>query len=217
MKSYEKIFAKIEFGKHQVVTLIFLIAWVAGTYMLPNKYILREPAPVALTPVDNFIALSYYWIWAYVSYYIYIFGSFLVIQKELNKKIMVLAYFSAGLASTLIFFLFPTMISRDHYPLAQITDISAWVLQTIRSTDASVNCMPSMHVALSLIATLTICLDSKKLRPIAIPWFLLIAYSTMATKQHYFYDVVTGCIHGLFFWLVSYRYIQHQNQSQNKT
>lgn len=204
---------KFDVNKHRWFILLALIFWVYATYMLPNKIMLRAPVAVRDTPVDDFINLSANWVWAYVSYYIYIFGTFLALQTDRFKKVLILAYATAGLASTFIFFSFPTMILRDeNYPLSHVTGLSEWALQFIRSSDRSVNCMPSMHVALSLIATLTICMEQKKWRPLAIVWFTLIAYSTMATKQHYFYDVVSGSLHGLIFWYASYRYILNQNE-----
>ncbi len=202
---------KIDVDKHRWLIVGALIFWVYATYMLPNKVVWREPMPVRATPVDEFVTLSTLWVWPYVSYYIYIFGAFLALRTEKFKKVLILAYATAGLASTVIFFSFPTMISRDErYPLAQVTDLSDWVLDFIRSSDRSINCMPSMHVALSLIATLTICSEQKKWRPVAVIWFTLIAYSTMATKQHYFYDVISGSLHGLVFWYASYRHILNQ-------
>lgn len=204
---------KFDVNKHRWFIIGGLIFWVYVTYMLPNKIILREPMPVRGTPVDDFISLSSHWVWPYVSYYVYIFGTFLVLQTERFKKVLILAYTTAGLASSFIFFSFPTMILRDErYPLAHVTTLSEWALQFIRASDRSVNCMPSMHVALSLIATLTICMELKKWRPVALIWFALIAYSTMATKQHYFYDVVSGSLHGVIFWYASYRYILNQNE-----
>ncbi len=204
---------KFDVNKHRWFIVGALIFWVYATYMLPNKVVWREPVPVRGTPVDEFVTFSTHWVWPYVSYYIYIFGAFLVLQTDRLKKVLILAYFAAGLVSTFIFFYFPTIILRDErYPLAQVTDLSEWALNFIRSSDRSINCMPSMHVALSLIATLTICMEQKKWRPFAIVWFALIAYSTMATKQHYFFDVISGSLHGLVFWYVSYRYILHQSE-----
>lgn len=205
---------KFDVNKHRWFIVPALIFWVYATYMLPNRVVLREPVPVRGTPVDDFITLSTNWVWPYVSYYIYIFGTFLALRTDKFKKVLILAYTTAGLASSFIFFTFPTMISRDeNYPLSHVTGISEWALQFIRSSDRSINCMPSMHVALSLIATLTICMEQKKWRPVAIVWFTLIAYSTMATKQHYFYDVVSGSLHGFAFWYASYRYILNQNEN----
>jgi membrane-associated phospholipid phosphatase len=213
MKKWIKQF-NFDVNKHRWFIIPALIFWLSVTYMLPNKIVLRDPVPVRGTRIDELITLSTNWVWPYVSYYIYIFGMFLALRTDKFKKVLILAYTTAGFVSTLIFFTFPTMIFRDEfYPLSHVTGISEWALQFIRSTDRSINCMPSMHVALSLIATLTLSMEQKKWRPLAIVWFSLIAYSTMATKQHYFYDVVSGSMHGLIFWYVSYRYILNQNEN----
>jgi membrane-associated phospholipid phosphatase len=60
-----------------------------------------------------------------------------------------------------------------------------------------------MHIALSLSAALSINLESKKNGAVAFIWFALISYSTMATKQHYFYDFVAGILLACCFWYFS--------------
>ena len=121
MKKWTELI-KFDVNKHRWLIVGALIFWVYATYMLPNKVVWREPVPVRGTPVDDFVKFSTYWVWPYVSYYIYIFGAFLVLQTDRLKKVLILAYFAAGLVSTFIFFYFPTIILRDErYPLAQDT------------------------------------------------------------------------------------------------
>lgn len=200
----------INLEKNHMRNFILLVVWMIITYMFPNKYILLPPSEVQTTFIDHAIPLSSHWIWVYVSYYVFIFAPYLLSENLVVRKILFSSYMSAASFSCLIFFAFPTSISREQHPL-EVVNLSDYVLQFIRNADASVNCVPSMHIALSLIATLTLALQNKKMGGLAALWFLMISYSTMATKQHYFYDVLAGVIFGLIFWLASFKYLKKQN------
>jgi membrane-associated phospholipid phosphatase len=197
------VMRNIQLSQNQFTWLIVLIVWQLLTYMLPNKIILFEPRPVPLSMVDDMIPMSSWWIWFYVSYYIFIFGTFLFLKFEKTKKLLFMSYTSSALFSCFCFFLFPTSIDRELYPIGEIKGLSDWALNFIRSTDTSVNCLPSMHIALSLTATLCIYSESRKYGLLAFIWFSLISYSTMATKQHYFYDFVAGVVLAVVFWIFS--------------
>ncbi|MGZ3726992.1 MAG: phosphatase PAP2 family protein [Pseudobdellovibrio sp.] len=167
--------------------------------MLPNKIVWLPPTEVGLTFIDRAIPLNSHWIWVYVSYYPFIFLPFLLTRDIKVRKILFFSFVAATGLAFFIFFLYPTTIARELYPL-EVRNWSDSILYLIRTTDESSNCIPSMHVASSLIAALTFCYEGKKRGVLAMFWFLMISYSTMATKQHYFYDVVTGTLFGGLCW-----------------
>ena len=177
-----------------------LLAWVILTYYLPNKYLILSPFAVPSTFVDQWIGVSPNWVWAYVSYYLYLIGAYLLARDEQNLNQLAYSYLVSTLIAFFIFFLLPTSLPRDIYPLESSASWSAWMLSHVRSVDESINCAPSMHITMSTIAALTYFKESKKVGFITAIWGLLIAYSTMATKQHYFWDVITGFIFGLIIY-----------------
>ena len=126
-----------------------------------------------------------------------------------------MSYSLAGLFACVIFFVYPTSISREFYLIETNINLSDYVLNFIRQIDTNINCNPSMHVALSLIAALAITSESKKQGILALVWFCLISYSTMATKQHYFYDVLSGALLGLLFWFLNFYYIKNYRKPTN--
>lgn len=190
------------------VTLTFVFLTLA--YVLPNKIILTPAWLVPLTFIDNLIPISEAWIWAYISYYPFIFGAFLFIQGDFHRKLIFNSYLISASFASVIFFIFPTVIPRDFYPVID-RSLSGAILLVLRFIDRSTNCLPSMHICLSLIATLSVWSASKKHRAFCIVWFLLITYSTMATKQHYFIDVLTGAILGLVVWIITYKTLRRKN------
>lgn len=177
-------------------------AWILFTYMIPNKVSLFEPKPVPLLPLDSMIGFSPGWIWPYVSYYLYLAVPAFATDDEdiLNQALY--SYVFAAAAGSLFFLLFPTMLPRELYPSTEAGDVvSVFALNLIRFLDTSVNCFPSMHVALTTIASLTLLRVSRRWFWIAVPWALAIFYSTVATKQHYALDVIGGFFFGLGFFV----------------
>lgn len=76
---------------------------------------------------------------------------------------------------------------------------SAWMLlqQTI---DTNVNNFPSLHVSLNVFALLMLKSQQRKAYLICMPLCLGIVLSTLAVKQHYVLDVVSGTLLALLFY-----------------
>lgn len=183
--------------KTQIPLGLFILVWILVLYMLPQKMPLLQPQLVPITFVDTAISLSPGWIWIYVSYYLYLIGAFLV-ARDKNANQIFYSFLASAVLGTIIFFLFPTLIDRSLYPLSDTSSLSGWLLGLIRTTDEPLNCAPSMHIAMTTIACGTYFREKKWYAWPSIVWALLIAYSTMATKQHYWWDVVTGFALGFF-------------------
>jgi membrane-associated phospholipid phosphatase len=193
---------KIVNNNNRLYMGVFLLGWIVTFYSLPNKYLINIPTLVPTTIVDDFIRLSPGWTWIYISYYGYLAFAFLFAKKEQNMNQIFYSFVSTAALSAVFFFTYPTMIVRDLYPLGLFDGASAWALEYIRVMDESVCCAPSMHITMTTIAALTIKHEAKKLSRFTDVWALLIFYSTMATKQHYFIDVVTGFLFGLSAYLI---------------
>lgn len=201
---------KQHFEKYHYQLVSVSILWQMITYMLPNKLFLREPWPVPATVFDQWVSVSSWWIWIYASFYVYFIGAYLFSKNLFDRQLLFFSYIGAATFSMFCFFIFPTSVSREKY-LTGSNGTSELALNFIRSVDNSVNCLPSMHVCLSTIATITLFRASKTLGYTAIIWLSLISYSTMATKQHYFYDVITGAALGVFTWLSVFYYLKNQS------
>jgi membrane-associated phospholipid phosphatase len=180
-------------SKSNWIRAISVAGLVACGYFFPNHVVLFPTHPVALTVVDQWIPLSPVWIWFYISYYAILMAAYFVNTGSSVQRFYVDAILVAAATGFLIFIFFPTSISRDLYPWLGPSDYSSGMLAKIRGADNSVNCLPSMHICMGFIAAYALALAYGRVgRVLVWLWFLAICYSTMATKQHYFVDVVSG-------------------------
>jgi len=172
-----------------ILTLLFCVP-----YFLIGYFPIRPPQPLPLTALDRAIPFDVRWCPVYQSLYLLIpLAPFLITSRRaLVRYVSAFTLITAtGLA---ICFLFPTLCPRP-------TDFpSAGLYALVIAYDPPTNAFPSMHIALALQSLLLgihmlRTETSRWLWPLSILgtlWLLAIAYSTLATKQHYAVDLLAG-------------------------
>ncbi|MBJ2158382.1 phosphatase PAP2 family protein [Variovorax sp. IB41] len=174
-------------------------------------HLLRNPAfPVAvmpLTALDHLIPFQPYTLGAYLSLWVYV-GIAPGLQLTF-RELVVYGLWICGLCLTglALFYFWPTQIP----PLP--IDASGYPgFAMLQGVDAAGNACPSMHVAVAIFTALWV---EHLLRQAGAPvvlrivngaWFLAIAYSTLAVKQHVVLDVVAGALLGMAFAIPSLRW-----------
>lgn len=169
----------------------FMALFFAGYFHLLRQPV-RAPVEMPLTWIDRAVAFEPLALWPYVSLWVYV-----VIPPSLMPDARTLVRYgwwigalcAAGLAC---FYLWPTTVP----PRALPADGAGFEL--LRGVDAAGNACPSMHVAAATFSALWI---DRLVRGLGLPpvlrainaaWFALIAWSTLATGQHVWWDVVAG-------------------------
>ena len=166
-------------------------------------YLLRNPSgPVTvmpLTALDRLIPFQPYALVAYVSLWVYVGiapGLLRNWRELLVYGLWATALCSVGLA---LFYVWPTAVPPNSM------NASIGVLQGV---DAPGNACPSLHVATAMFSMvwvehlLRLTRSPLPLRLLNAGWFVAIAYSTLAIKQHVVLDVIGGVLLGLAFaWL----------------
>jgi membrane-associated phospholipid phosphatase len=93
---------------------------------------------------------------------------------------------------------------RAQYPrpiLAQpYVDLSVAFLAFVYRIDPPGNVFPSLHVAHAFVLALLLRLDRPRLGALALLMALVLAASTLTTKQHFLADVIAGLIMALTGW-----------------
>ncbi len=141
--------------------------------------------------VDRLVPLVPEWALAYGALYLFliVLPLFVVQPEELIRR-TVLAYLTVWLAAYAGFLLYPTVAPRP----AEVAGggFAAWGLRLLYDADPPYNCFPSLHVAHSFVSALACSRVHRALGLVAVACALLVALSTLFTKQHYVADLVAG-------------------------
>lgn len=187
-------------------TTVFIWLFFIGYFQL-----LRQPAyPVVvmpLTALDHWIPFQPHTLYAYLSLWIYVGiapGLQLTFRELLVYGLWVGALCLTGLG---LFYAWPTAVP----PLA--LDVSGFAgFRLLQGVDAAGNACPSMHVAVAIFTAIRVdhllrqTRTPVALRGLNLVWFALIAWSTLAVKQHVVLDVAAGALLGAAFALPSLRW-----------
>lgn len=165
-------------------------------FCVPYVYIANHPHfpvhDVPLTWLDKAIPFDHRWIWVYQS--VYLLTGILPLLAHTREQ---LRRFISGYALLVgvcffIFIFFPTQIIR-HHPAEENVN---FMFQILWLYDGNYSALPSLHVGFLYF---TLMFARRVYGPVPrwvsavfITWFFLIAYSTLALKEHYAWDLITG-------------------------
>ncbi|VTU32323.1 PAP2 superfamily protein [Variovorax sp. SRS16] len=185
-----------------VFTWLFFIA-----YFQLLRHPVHAVTVMPLTALDHLIPFQPQLLFAYFSLWVYIGiapGLQLTFQELVVYGLWVGALCLTGLG---LFYVWPTQIP----PLD--LDASGFPgFAMLQGVDAAGNACPSMHVAAAIFTALRIEQVLREARTPAVlrllnaAWFVAIAYSTLAVKQHVVLDAAAGALLGLAFALASLRW-----------
>jgi membrane-associated phospholipid phosphatase len=175
-------------------TLVFMWLFFVGYF-----HLLRHPAQAAfempLTAIDRWVDFQPWALWPYVSLWVYV-----VLPPALMpnaRELIRYGWWIGGLciAGLACFYLWPTAV-----PLSAADFAAPASFDLMRGVDAAGNACPSLHVATAAYSALWL---ERMLRDLAAPrwlraasacWFVLIVWSTLAVKQHVWWDVAAGLL-----------------------
>jgi membrane-associated phospholipid phosphatase len=193
-----------------VPTLIGTTVFI-GLFFIGYFYLQRHPTgtPITMpvTTLDLLIPFQPHALLAYVSLWIYV-GAGPGLQRTFTE-IAVYSLWMGGLCITglAIFYFWPTQT-----PALTLDPSTTSAFTVLHRLDKAGNACPSMHVAAAIFTFGRIdeVLRSTRsplwLRLVNAAWFVVIAYSTLAVKQHVALDVAAGALLGLVFLVPSLRW-----------
>lgn len=176
-------------------------------------HVLRHPAypsiTMSLTAVDTLVPFYPPALWIYVSLWFYVTVPPVMLLGL--RELVAYGFWVTGLcvAGLLIFYFWPTTLLPHHVNTGEY-----WGFDILQGIDAAGNACPSLHVATAAFSAYWLDRVLKEMnvgvfgRIFNALWFVAIAYSTMATKQHVFIDVIAGFALGTVFALPSLHYRQ---------
>ena len=204
---YALLFAYFEWGGVAAYVLAALPAvlsvmvartWLAGAFMvlLPMYFVIGQatagwPHYRPYVALDRAMPLWPAWIFVYASLYVCAFLLPLtVVRGRTLIRQSLKAYLFVMLVSYAGFLAYPTVAPRSE--TIAVRDFSDWLLQVFYDLDQPYGCFPSLHVAYSFVGAFACLRMDRGIGITAGVWAVLIAVSTVYTKQHYAIDAVAG-------------------------
>lgn len=186
---------------------VFMIA-----YLVPNHFHLFQPQLLDMTEFDRAVPFMPWTIFIYMSEYVFFVIAYFLIRADLNRNKYVWSFLGLSFLAMPVFVFYPTTYPRADFPIPADTAWPAyWLFTLFRVIDDPSNTFPSMHVCCCFMTALAFRekQESRKLYVTFMIWAILIAVSTLTTKQHYLIDVIAGTIlayiaYWFFFYKVKY-------------
>jgi membrane-associated phospholipid phosphatase len=176
-----------------MVSLASLVHFVF--YFSANHWPRSEGQLLPMTMVDELVPFLPWTIFPYVSAYGLVFVSFLSLRKASHGVRFLQVFIACVLIAGALHWAFPTRYPRELFPIPEGTDaLSAGMVQVVRFFDTPSSCLPSLHVAISFASALLVWRERKGIFWALLAWSLVIAASTLTTKQHYLIDVLSGAL-----------------------
>jgi len=175
----------------------------AAMYFVPQHWRFAEPVELPLTRVDRAVPFWPLSGLVYFGAFVFLLATFLALRERATATRFLYASLLAQLGGMVCFLWWPTEYPRALYPLpASASALGAALVHYVRSTDAPLNCLPSLHVS-----TVTLCalaLRGTRWWGAATVAALVFAASTLTFKQHYFVDALAGAALGYIAWWICF-------------
>jgi membrane-associated phospholipid phosphatase len=189
--------------ENRLIAGVLLFAATAILYLTSNHFHIFRVRLLPLSRIDVAVPFVPQTVWLYVSEYFYFAVIYWSYRDILNLNRFMYAFFSLLVGCVLVFWLWPTTISRDLFPLPENLDpVTCLVLTALRRVDSPANCFPSFHVGSVYLSCFLLSNEGRRKFRFFLVWATAISLSTLTLKQHYLVDVVSGFGLAVIFYCV---------------
>jgi len=186
-----------------VILALTLLCWLC-IYFFVNRLQVEPQSRLDLaTPLDGRIPFVPQLALIYFSTYIFVIQPFIILSEARQFYWMLVSFGSITVVASLIHAIVPSKIERNE---ALVTDsVSGRLIDLFQKTCKPYGNFPSMHVALSVpVVGINFMVAGPTVGSATLVWAILIALSTLYTKQHYILDVLAGLIGGVLIYTFTY-------------
>ena len=147
------------------------------------------------TLIDRAIAYSDAAIWLYLSFFVLIPYTYLVVSPA-RVRWLARAMAVSAVICGVVFLLYPTTLAYP--PVGDGMGWSTQVLRMLQTMDSTQNCLPSLHGALTLLCAWALFERDRPIRSaLAVLLTLGICYAIIALRRHVSIDLGAGLLVGL--------------------
>jgi membrane-associated phospholipid phosphatase len=179
---------------YRVTIPMVVLVLLAPTYIFIGELMMRgRTLHAPELALDRAVPVLSAWALVYGSLYLFLIVlPVFVVQQEEQVRRTVFAYLMVWMTAYVFFLAYPTVAPRPASVAGE--GFAAWGLRFLYSSDPPYNCFPSIHVAHSFVSALTCYRVHRRVGIVALLCALLVAVSTLYTKQHYVLDVIAGML-----------------------
>ena len=187
-----------------VILFLTLIGWLI-IYFSINRFTHKSKDFIKMNlDLDAKIPFIPQFAFVYFSTYIFIVQPFLILNKATQFYGMLVSFATISLVASIIHAAVPSKI--DRIDIGNPSHLSSKLLGLFQKTCRPFGNFPSMHVGLSIpVVVMNYVAGGALLGGISLSWAVLIALSTLFTKQHYILDVLAGIFIGLITLTLTYK------------
>lgn len=176
-----------------------LVYWITPLFIPKNKI---EMPRWMITKLDDCPVLPWTMIF-YFGCFIWWIITFLFAKRKRVNTIFFVALFGY-IIMAITFIIFPVTIPWSDDQIVG-NGLFANLMRFLRTIDVPEKIFPSIHVFVSALSYLAIAFDKEQrlwFRISGLVWLLLVWFSTLALKQHYFVDGLTAIVLALVLYLI---------------
>ena len=199
------------------ILIIFGVAMLYTPVAALSAVLHPIPAQLA-TPIDLAIpvvpaAIIIYW-YVFYSFIFFSYFYFAFVQREYRNS-LVIAYVLINAVAYLVYLVFPVIGPTRTVPG---TDFFSLQLASLYLNDTPLNCFPSLHGSMSLLAAYSLWKAKKEYGYISWPIAIAVMISTLLVHQHWIADQILATIvtlsicYFIFNWLKYTRVLKSTTQ-----
>lgn len=166
--------------------------FVLGGYILTERAAGWNPAHfLPLTAIDRAVPFMPWTGWIYATVFPFPLLAAALVRDDRGVRTMLAAFIGVTTVLFAVFLAYPTVYPRPDWSGG---GLAALPLALIYRVDLPRNCLPSGHVTAAFLTAFSVRQCRPRLGAALIFWAAVISVSTLTTKQHYFWDVVSGVL-----------------------
>lgn len=146
------------------------------------------------TFIDDYIPLVTPFVVIYISYGLFLVYTFFYFHKKPETRILSTVLLSIIICCLVAYFIYLFFQNSIVRPEIVATNVFDETYKLINYFVAPYNAFPSLHVAISTVCAIGFWKVRSSQFKAMLFWAILIIFSTVLTKQHYFLDVLGGLV-----------------------
>jgi membrane-associated phospholipid phosphatase len=185
------------------ILALTLLGWLSIYFFVNRLQVELNNRLDLATPLDRKIPFVPQLALVYFSTYLFVIQPFIILSNARHFYWMLSSFGAITVLASLIHAYVPSKIERNEI---LVTDgMSGKMIYLFQKTCRPYGNFPSMHVALSVpVVGVNFMVAGPMAGSITLVWAILIALSTLYTKQHYILDVLAGLVGGLLVYALTY-------------